>query len=371
VKRTGEYMKKNIFIIIFLIFGALLFGVAGKHRTPVFSYVYSDSMEPTIKLNDVFMVLPSAEYKTGDIIMYRPRVLDAKYVTHRIVRMGNAGFITKGDNSPYADQEIGEPEVLKEQIVGKIAAINGNPLLIPGLGKLSAGIQADYGKYAKYLSYVFFIAGIISIIAELNTKRRKKPRHRLRLGEIYNAVSIIAAIIIIVTIVIGSKVTQVKYLASEYPGTLGNHIEVGKPGKLIMKVENRGIIPVWSVTKGFTPLEISEAPKYLKPLSDDTVILDVSPQYHTGYYYGYVQVYNYPAILPRFIVVNLHELSPVLAITVTGISFMLWCKLLFLLIGRIPGFAKWIPLKAIKDKILEKRMRRLQVKYLGKRRRTA
>lgn len=360
-------MKKNVFIIILSLIGAVILVFTGKNHVPLFSYVYSESMEPLIKTNDAFIVWPGTRYKTGDIVMYRPRVLDVKYVTHRIVGIGSEGFITKGDNSYYADQETGEPEVLKEQIAGKVVTVNGNPIVIPGLGKFSAGLQDDLGKYAKYLSYVFFFAGIFSIIVEVCSKRKLKPRHRIRLGDIYRVVTIVAAIIIMVSIVIGSRVTQVKYLVCEYPGTLGNQIEVGKHGQLVMKVENRGLIPVWSVSKGFMPLDINEAPEYIKPLSEETIILDVLPQKSTGYYFGYVQVINYPILLPRFIVVNLHKISPILAIIATGTSFMLWCKLLFYLTGRIPGFAKWIPVKAIKDKLNKRRIRRFKVKYLAKR----
>src|SRR5699024_2383481 len=101
---------------------------------PSLTYVYSASMEPLIHVNDGFLVLPKFHSKVGEIIVYRPSVLEAELVTHRIIGRGQDGFITKGDNLPYTDQENGEPEVPQENVVGKVWEWKNRPVTFSKLG---------------------------------------------------------------------------------------------------------------------------------------------------------------------------------------------------------------------------------------------
>lgn len=361
-------MKKMIYGALLGLISAIiiLFAIGRTNGAPVLTYVYSNSMEPLIKVNDAFLVLPEGDYQIGDIIMYRPMVLQAPYITHRIIGKGEKGYLTKGDNSPFKDQDSNEPEVIKERIIGKVFTINGQPLIIPGLGHISKAIQKGLGRYTSYLSVIFLMIGILSAVKSKNRKR--KPRHRLRLKHIYRAITVIAVIVIVLSIYLGSRVTRVKYLVSEYPGTLGDQVQLNQPGQLSMEVSNKGLVPVWSVLKAIEPLSISQAPEYIKPLSKEAVILDVVAQRETGLYQGYVQIYNYPILLPRSLVVTLHNIHPMLALMTTGLSFGLYMSIIFKAIGRIHGLEEWIPLRAIKDKLTARRMKRIKASLIGKRR---
>ncbi|HWT75407.1 MAG TPA: S26 family signal peptidase, partial [Mobilitalea sp.] len=88
-------MKKLMYGVLIGIVLVIIF-IAGTYTkgTPILSYVYSNSMEPLIKVNDAFIVWPKSNYQLGDIIMYRPVVLEALYITHRILAIGDTGFIT-------------------------------------------------------------------------------------------------------------------------------------------------------------------------------------------------------------------------------------------------------------------------------------
>lgn len=364
-------MKKIIYgALIGLLIAIVMLSVeAGTSGAPILTYVYSNSMEPLIKVNDAFIVRPASKLKVGDIIMYRPVVLKAPYITHRIIGTGENGFITKGDNSPYPDQEGGEPEVTADRIAGKVFTIQGQPFIIPGLGNLTAKLKSGLGNYTKYLSVVFFILGVLSLfIGSRRISHRRKPRRRWRLKHLYRAITVIAIILVIVSIYAGSRVSQVKYLVSEYPGNLGDQIEVGKPGQLIMKVNNNGLVPVWTVLTGIAPLSIGEAPDFIPARSFKTIALNVLPHHETGIYQGYVQIYNYPVLLPRSWILYLHALSPVLAIIATGITIGLWFTLFFKLLNHVHGFEDWIPIRAIRDKLFARRRKRLTAKLLGRRR---
>ncbi|MDF2538613.1 MAG: hypothetical protein K0S76_1634 [Herbinix sp.] len=364
-------MKKLFYgALIGFIFALVLVSTsANTISAPLLTYVYSDSMEPLIKVNDAFLVWPSGEYKVGDIIMFRPVVLQAPYITHRIIAIGENGFITKGDNSPYMDQESGEPEVIAERIAGKVLTFHGQPFIIPELGKFSSTIQAEMGNLTKYLSGIFLFLGIIAaVVGNRRSIRKKKPRRRRRLRDFYRYLVIISMVLVMLSIYFGARVTQVKYLVSEYPGDRGDQVEVNQPGELSMVIKNNGIIPVWTVLTGVAPLYISDAPEYIGARSEETVFLKVSPQRETGIYQGYVQIFHYPILLPRTITLKLHQWNPIYAILSLGLTFGLWLKLLFKLLSQIHGFEGWIPLKSIKDKITDRRYKHLRAKLIGRRR---
>lgn len=364
-------MKKLIYgTLLGLILAIVILSTgANTNGAPVLTYVYSSSMEPLIKVNDAFIVWPVSRLQVGDIVTYRPVVLKAPYITHRIIAVGEIGFITKGDNSPYEDQESGEPEVQTSRIVGRVVTIDGQPLIIPLVGSFAARVQSGVGGYAKYLSGIFLALGIISVFAgSRRSARRLKPRRRLRLRHIYRGVAIAAASLVMISIFIGARVTQIKYLVSEYPGSLGDQVPVNQPGRLKMEVRNNGLVPVWTVVTGIPPLSVHAAPGYILPRSAAAVVLDVEPQRETGVYQGYVQIYNYPVMLPRAWILYLHRLNPILAIAAAGMTLGLFFIILFKVLNQVHGFEGWIPLKAIGNKITKRRYKRAIAKYLGRRR---
>ncbi len=364
-------MKKIMYgaLIGFICIIILLFTGTNTFGAPILTYVYSESMEPLIKVNDAFLVMPSSEYQIGDIIMFRPVVIEASYVTHRIIEVGEEGYITKGDNSPYKDQDNKEPEVTSDRIIGKVATFQGQPFIIPGLGYLTSFLQKELGSYTKYLSGVFLFLGILSAVVGKRKKIRKnKSRNRWRLRHVYRLITGIAVLIVIFSIFLGSRVSQIKYLVSEYPGTLGDQIELGKPGQLKMKVDNYGFIPVWTVAEGIAPIKVQTPPSYLWPRTTKPLSLEVTAHNNTGLYYGYVRIYNYPMLLPRALVVTLHHINPVLATTSCGLMTGFLVFILFRMLNLVHGFEDFIPLRAIKDKLASRRRKRIIAKMFGRRR---
>lgn len=347
----------------------ILIGIStGTTGAPTLTYVYSDSMVPLIQVNDGFLVWPEKEPQVGDIVMYRPMVLDAPFITHRIVEIGANGFITKGDNSPYNDQTSGEPEVTLDRIVGKVVGIQGQPLTIPGLGKLASTIQERTGDSVKYLSAGFFALAALNTFFASRAKRRKKPHHRLRLRDAYRITAILIVLVIVSSVYFGARVTKVPYLVSERPGTRGDMVKVNRPGELTVAVVNNGAVPTWSFTTGIPPLQVKEAPESVLPRSKSQLVLGVAPQSKTGVYQGYVQTYNYPILMPRSWVSTLHQLHPMAAILATGGAAGLYLALLIRILDRIPGLEGWVPLKAIRDKYMDRRIQRARAKILGRRR---
>lgn len=362
--------KATIGALIAIILIVVIIGSgAGSNGAFTLSYVYSNSMEPLILINDAFLIVPDPNPKVGDIIIYRPTRLDAELITHRIIQAVDGGFVTKGDNSPYADQESGEPLVIPERIVGKVFTVGSKPLIIPGLGNVVTNLNTMLGDSANFLSGIFLVLGLLSILFGGSGVRKRKPRTRLRLRQIYRISALLIVGIVLLTIYIGSQVKQIRYLVSDSPGDLGNQIKTGVGGELSLIVENKGIVPVWNITESVAPLEVQNAIEYLRPLSKRTLIIDVPPIDKVGYYQAYVQAFNYPILMPKSWVFTLHEISPYLALGMTGLALSFWLLLIFGLVNQIPGMHGWIPVKALTDKLAARKYSRIRAEIFGRRRR--
>jgi len=362
-------MKKTIFnwaLFGCILFIAIMIAGAGTGSAPFISYVKSNSMEPLIKVNDAIFIMPAKDYEIGDIVMYRPLALNAEYITHRITDTGEKGYITQGDNSPYTDQESDEPQLTKDRIVGRVLTIRGKPVVLPAVGKLTKSVQGIFGGLTVYISLGLIAAGLILTLTgnEAAAKRRRAKR-RYRLRDLYRFICITAVITVAVSIYLGSSIKQVKYLVSYYPSVSGNQVLPDEKGQIEIIVNNDGLVPVWSFVKGIKPFDSNLEPKLIAPLSGRPVTLELLPRNKTGIYYGYVQVYNYPVLLPKNAVARLHALSPGLAIAVEAAVMGLYCWIFFRLISRRPGFYGFIPLKAIKDKISGRRLKRTRAILLG------
>ena len=86
-----------------------------ENKFPIFLFqIQSGSMMPEIKTGEIVVLLNSNNYKENDIITYQ--VNNSYFVTHRIVRITQEGYITKGDFNNTEDEII----VKEENIQGKV-----------------------------------------------------------------------------------------------------------------------------------------------------------------------------------------------------------------------------------------------------------
>lgn len=76
--------------------------------------VQSGSMSPALKTGDVVIVKPVSKYQPNDIITFNSH--QNFTVTHRIIKVDNQNFITKGDANPVTDQN----QISESQILGKV-----------------------------------------------------------------------------------------------------------------------------------------------------------------------------------------------------------------------------------------------------------
>lgn len=91
------------------------------------SYVVTDgiSMEPKLHPGDLVIVREAPVYRVGDVAAYRSDNL-GRVVLHRIIRVDSGGYVFRGDNNDFIDQD--RPRA--DEILGK------KWLVIPGGGKV-------------------------------------------------------------------------------------------------------------------------------------------------------------------------------------------------------------------------------------------
>ncbi|MCR2823280.1 signal peptidase I [Lederbergia panacisoli] len=264
-------------IITGLIF-IIAFRFMGSELPVSLGYVYSESMEPTIMTNDGYFLIHSKNYEVGDIITFKPKFLKEPYVTHRIVDvMEDHTFITKGDNNPSLDQEVGEPPVNHKQIQGKVFTINGTPLIIPRLGTIS--------EKFNIFTLIAIVVGLYAVDF-LFKSFSKKPKHykrknakRLRLIHIssfFDPVFIaFCAIIILNSIFIGltvksSNTDQIPFIVVSTKG-----LSSPTPGEEFtreLSLEN----------KTWLPFVV-----FLEPKSKGTVVNPPKLSFSSNQYYDY------------------------------------------------------------------------------------
>jgi phage repressor protein C with HTH and peptisase S24 domain len=71
--------------------------------------VHGDSMYPVIRENDTLHVVPSHDFRRGDVVL----VLAERGLTaHRVIARRGTTLILRGDNAPAADDPVEESQVL-------------------------------------------------------------------------------------------------------------------------------------------------------------------------------------------------------------------------------------------------------------------
>lgn len=172
--RKGLKIGVGIFtgIIMLLVLYMLVCNIiAVREEKPVqyfgysYSYVPTESMEPTIKAGDsiFFKKTSYSKCEVGDIIIYKSTEGKTKglYIVHRIVEITDQGFIVKGDNNDSIDSEY----VTSDKLIGKyVKTFN-----FLNIGKLASNKNLIYS-----ILIVFFIIIMVSEGVNIYLIKNKK-----------------------------------------------------------------------------------------------------------------------------------------------------------------------------------------------------
>lgn len=121
--------------------------------------VLSGSMEPSISTGSIVLVdTTEKDYRIGDIISYK---IEDQIVTHRIVKMENGVYKTKGDSNEIEDSV----SLNISQIIGKVKAS------IPRLGYLISHLKSK--QIVLLMIAILFLSNLFDILSENCSQKRK------------------------------------------------------------------------------------------------------------------------------------------------------------------------------------------------------
>ncbi len=320
----------NILFYIFIFFMIILMinqiNLADKINFPFsLGYVSSGSMEPTIRTNDGYILVKSSNYQLGDIITFKPQVLDEAFVTHRIIEKVDNGFITQGDHNNSTDQEAGEPLIQAESIRGRVLTVKGRPLTIPKLGLISNQLNAIIkGINILTLIAIFLAIYALGHIMEMfSGKGRRGKRRRSRLIDIapyFDPVFISLCLVLFINVVlVGISVKGWSPLETSYTVVTTEGIGSPLPGERFteeMKLENMTPLPF--IIKFDNKVNIEAYPEKLKLPSKQAVAytLTLEAPGEIGYYTESINKYTYLDLLPDSWFDTLYSMNKVLPLIV-------------------------------------------------------
>jgi signal peptidase len=138
-QHKNKNFKKIIleWVIYIAVFALIVLGTP-KLLTKILNSEYpiasitSSSMWPVIKRGDIVFIKGvngKSDIKLGDIVVYNN---EKGFTIHRIVKLNEDTFITRGDANNVDDQPV-----KYEELIGKTINIRNKPLRLPYLGNLS------------------------------------------------------------------------------------------------------------------------------------------------------------------------------------------------------------------------------------------
>ena len=154
----------NVLTTLIIVVGVTFIGLYLCGITPY--VVLSGSMEPTIKTGSLSFINKHAKYekiKENDIIAFKMN--DKTLVTHKVIKITDNGFETKGDANNNKDGVL----VTKDNFVGK------NIFWIPYLGYGIRIIQTTTGKIIFGTIIVLLLAAGF-LVGEPDNKKTKKDK---------------------------------------------------------------------------------------------------------------------------------------------------------------------------------------------------
>lgn len=279
------------------------------------SYVYSDSMEPTIGVDDGYVLVPAGDVTTGDVVTFWSPTKDT-HVTHRVVDRTDGGFVTRGDNNPATDQAAGYEPVSRDQVVGKVLAVGGDPVVVPQLG---AAIQLIRTHLLGIL------AGCLGAFALYSaTRSGGRQRSVTRLRDVFQPLFLVGVVAITGLLAFGQPSHDVTYVAvsaassTDAPGVVA--VGSSKPVEFVLQQPNRPLLTRVVETHGLT--DVTQTQNATAVNVDGTVPAPES----SGPVRVRVNANQYPGVLPHWLLARFQAVHPLLASAASAVAVLapLW-----------------------------------------------
>lgn len=295
---------------IALVAVALVAVAAAPASAPVtLSYVSSDSMEPAIDRGDGYVLVPAGQVEAGDVITFYSETRDV-YVTHRVVRDTDDGFVTQGDNNPTPDQAAGLPPVDRDRVVGEVLTVGGTPVTIPHLGSAARTVQSH--PVGSLLGALLLWTGS----AAFATDRGRRPdRGVLRVRDVALPVFGVALLVAVGFVLVTATHSTFTYTVTEGGGTSAATLPAGEAVtrthtvRLVRSVLTTVVISADGAA--VTALSVAEQSRVGIVVERTTVNATTNVTANAiGSHRTTLHVYAYPATLPESVLQWLHHRHP-------------------------------------------------------------
>jgi signal peptidase len=320
-------------VVVFALIAGQLLG-----QPVLLSFVETGSMQPTLDPGDGFVAIPTAlagSLDAGDVVTFDAQEIQGGgLTTHRIVDETERGYITRGDNNPFTDQDGGEPVVQEADIVAEALTVGGSVVVIPYLGTVAMAVQSGIGSAQTWLAVTFGVRSLqgtqglaytlfgLSVVAYavdwFLTRNSRETRERDRSrddGTSVFAIVVVLALVLMATataaMLVPAGTQEYGVVSAEFESENPTVIESGTSQELEYVVPNAGLVPVYVyVTPASPGVEVS--PQRLavgnRGEASTTVTLTAPPE--TGYYRLFVVEHRYLAVLPPGVIDELYGVHP-------------------------------------------------------------
>jgi len=302
------------------------------------SFVETGSMQPTLDPGDGFVAVPAAlagDVGVGDVVTFDAQEIEGGgLTTHRVVEETERGYVTRGDNNPFTDQDGGEPVVQDADVVAVALSVGGSVVVIPHLGTVAMAVQSSFTSVQTWLAVTFGVRsfqgtqGLAYILFGLSTvayavdwylaRNSRETRERDRSRDDGTSVFAIVAVLALVlmatataAMVVPAGTQEYGVVSAEFESENPTVIERGTSQELEYVVPNAGLVPVYAYVTPASP-GVEVAPQRLRVGSrgeaSTTVTLTAPPE--TGYYRLFVAEHRYLAVLPPGVIDELYGVHP-------------------------------------------------------------
>lgn len=304
------------------------------------SYVETGSMQPQLDPQDGFIAIPTAlsgPVEPGDVVVFDAvETGGGGLTTHRVVGETEAGYITKGDDVAFTDQQTGEPPVQEGQIKAKVLQIGDRIVVIPRIGAVVVGLGSAIGSVQRTLAgllgtrallgsqglaYILLGFGAITYIAASFAERsgtKKRSRRSGRRIEMLSPITVIAVMAVLLVLILTASMLvpagaqQFQFVSSESDAAGPDVIHQGTTENVTYRIPSNGPLPVVTVIEPTSQgVSITPRERYVAGGQTENVTITIEAPDQTGVYTRTIHEYRYLAFLPTGVILTLHAIDPI------------------------------------------------------------
>ncbi|WP_123619499.1 signal peptidase I [Halorubrum sp. CSM-61] len=302
------------------------------------SYVETGSMQPVLDPGDGFVAIPAplaGGIGVGDVVTFDAQEIEGGgLTTHRVVEETERGYVTRGDNNPFTDQDGGEPVVQEADVVAKALTVGGNVVVIPHLGTVAMGFQSaldavqtrlavTFGvrslQGTQGLAYVLFGLSAVAYAVDWyldsgSRETRERDRSRDDGTSVFAIVGVLALVLMATAtaaMVAPGGTQEYGVVSAEFESENPTVIERGTSQELEYVVPNAGLVPVYAYVAPQSPgVDVEPERVDVGGRSEASTTVTLTAPDETGYYRLFVVEHRYLAVLPPGVIDELYGVHP-------------------------------------------------------------